>query len=76
MVQVKAIFTVFVLCCFLVFTSAIRIHSGPVVAGRNQAKQSHQITWQRMNHGSFRGPRKHIVNPSIKHPFQVPQMPV
>nr|GMD74706.1 uncharacterized protein LOC109147197 [Ipomoea batatas] len=26
-----------------------------------------------MNHGSFRGPRKHLINPSSQHPFQVPQ---
>ncbi|KAJ4953472.1 hypothetical protein NE237_030304 [Protea cynaroides] len=33
-----------------------------------------QPTWPRkpwMNHGSFRGPRKHLINPSDESPFQV-----
>lgn len=36
-------------------------------------------SWQRklwMNHGSFRGPRKHLVNPTVQHPFQARDFPV
>ncbi|PIN20135.1 hypothetical protein CDL12_07175 [Handroanthus impetiginosus] len=35
--------------------------------------------WQRkpwMNHGSFRGPRDRLVNPTVEHPFQVPKLPL
>uniref|UniRef100_A0A2C9VNU7 Uncharacterized protein n=1 Tax=Manihot esculenta TaxID=3983 RepID=A0A2C9VNU7_MANES len=73
MKQVNAIFTALLFCCLLVFTCALRIHSASTVAARNQAQQSHHQKWQRMNHGSFRGPQKHIVNPSLNHPFQVPE---
>ncbi|KAJ4837276.1 hypothetical protein Tsubulata_017333 [Turnera subulata] len=75
----KAKLTSFVLF-FLVFTSSIAIHSVAseargVAAKINQAAQSHK-TWKRMNHGSFRGPRKHLVNPTAEHLFQVPRLPV
>ncbi|KAF3959830.1 hypothetical protein CMV_015393 [Castanea mollissima] len=30
----------------------------------------------RINHGSFRGPRKHLVNPTVQHPFQARDFPV
>ncbi|KAL5794611.1 hypothetical protein ACOSP7_003205 [Xanthoceras sorbifolium] len=31
-----------------------------------------------MNHGSFRGPRKHLINPTAhqQFPFQLPKLPV
>ncbi|KAH6824482.1 photolyase 1 [Perilla frutescens var. hirtella] len=35
--------------------------------------------WQRkpwMNHGSFRGPRDRLVNPTVEHPFQLPKLPI
>ncbi|EEF43530.1 conserved hypothetical protein [Ricinus communis] len=74
MVQANAILTT-LFVSLLVFTCAIALHSNPAVAGTYHAAESQQ-TWQRVNHGSLRGPRKHIVNPTVKHPFQVPKMPV
>ncbi|GLT58466.1 hypothetical protein SLA2020_313560 [Shorea laevis] len=48
------------------------------LSGENHGGKSHQM-WKRkvrMNHGSFRGPHKHLVNPTLQHPFQVPKLPV
>lgn len=41
--------------------------------------QKKPAMWQKqpwMNHGSDRGPRKHLVNPSLEHPLEVPEQPL
>ncbi|MCE3049693.1 hypothetical protein HAX54_045542 [Datura stramonium] len=43
---------------------------------KSHVQEMHQ-RWQWrswMNHGSFRGPRKYLVNPTVKHPFDVPKL--
>ncbi|KAG5249068.1 hypothetical protein OIU76_004265 [Salix suchowensis] len=68
MVRFKAILASLVLL-ILVFTS---IHSA---AGKNDASDSFR-SWRRINHGGARGPRKHLVNPTVEHPFEVSELPV
>ncbi|KAI6701808.1 hypothetical protein NL676_010944 [Syzygium grande] len=48
------------------------------IAGKEQAETPRGM-WQKqpwMNHGSDRGPRKHLVDPTAYRPFQVPKLPV
>ncbi|KAI4314534.1 hypothetical protein L6164_027432 [Bauhinia variegata] len=76
MVQLRASLTFFIL--FLsVLASLISVHSSntgmPAVTW-----ESHQ-KWQRktwMNHGSSRGSRKHLLNPTAERPFQAREFPV
>lgn len=81
MVQVKALFSSLLLL-FLIFVSLTTIHPVPAAAAAagdiNHAEESHQMPQrkQRVNHGSFRGPRKHLVNPAVEHPLQLPKLPV
>ncbi|KAI3418542.1 uncharacterized protein J3R85_013750 [Psidium guajava] len=75
MVQFRVTFTI--LTFLLIFSASIS--SLPVaIAGKKQAQTSGGA-WQKqpwMNHGSDRGPRKHLVNPTDHRPFQVPKLPV
>lgn len=43
--------------------------------GGNQAVELHQRA-RRINHGSYRGPRKHLVNPTVADVYTVPQSSV
>ncbi|KAK7309667.1 hypothetical protein RJT34_06582 [Clitoria ternatea] len=78
--QVRASFTCFMLLFLLVFaTSLVSVHSSNSVIPEDQAREpqqhsSHRKTW--MNHGSHRGPKKHLVNPTAEHPFQAREFPV
>jgi hypothetical protein len=48
-------------------------------AGKHVVRESHGVARQRklrVNHGSFRGPRKHLVNPTLQHPFEAQELPV
>ncbi|XWS49313.1 hypothetical protein CRYUN_Cryun13aG0153000 [Craigia yunnanensis] len=81
MVQFKAFFTF--LFFLLLFASLTTIHPAVatgvgVLAQDNRAAKSHQMQQrkQRMNHGSFRGPRKHLLNPAVEQPLQLPRLPV
>ncbi|KAK9275690.1 hypothetical protein L1049_022957 [Liquidambar formosana] len=81
MVQLRALFTSLALFLFL-FTSSMLIHSASsrvhVVLEEKHVPEMHRA-WQRkpwMNHGSFRGPRKHLVNPTVEDRFQVRELPV
>ncbi|KAH7836245.1 hypothetical protein Vadar_033947 [Vaccinium darrowii] len=75
MVQLRTFFTSVALLLFLLLSSVF-LHSASAAgnhAGRGDARESHR-TWQRkpwMNHGSFRGPRKQLINPTAEHLFQV-----
>ncbi|KAF8033548.1 hypothetical protein BT93_D2215 [Corymbia citriodora subsp. variegata] len=75
MVQFRVSFTV--LTFLLIFIASLS--SLPAaIAGKEQADTSHG-TWQKqpwMNHGSDRGPRKHLVDLTAYRPFQVPKLPV
>ncbi|XVF52277.1 hypothetical protein PTKIN_Ptkin05aG0006500 [Pterospermum kingtungense] len=76
MVQVKALFTSLLLF-LLIFASLTTTH--PAAAAGVGAVKSHdrmQQRKQRVNHGSFRGPRKHLLNPAVEHPLQLPELPV
>uniref|UniRef100_A0A3N7FBG0 Uncharacterized protein n=1 Tax=Populus trichocarpa TaxID=3694 RepID=A0A3N7FBG0_POPTR len=75
MVLVKAMLKYLVLFLVL-FTSSVSVHSvaGEAV-GKNNVAKSYR-SWRRINHGSARGPRKHLVNPTVEHPFEVPELPV
>ncbi|KAK4252693.1 hypothetical protein QN277_014437 [Acacia crassicarpa] len=45
----------------------------------NHASESGHRRWQRktwMNHGSSRGPKKQLVNPTLENPFQAREFPV
>ncbi|XWS38810.1 hypothetical protein CRYUN_Cryun19dG0162300 [Craigia yunnanensis] len=86
MVRLKALFAsllLLLLLFLLIFASLTTIH--PVaatgvgaVARDNHDEKSHQMQQrkQRVNHGSFRGPRKHLLNPAVQHPFQLPKLPI
>jgi hypothetical protein len=82
MVQFRALSAAFILS-LLSFTTLITLSNsssmevGAVPAGNHDKEL--QGTWQRklwMNHGSFRGPRKHLLNPTVQHPFQAREFPV
>ncbi|CAL8155614.1 unnamed protein product [Prunus armeniaca] len=55
---------------------AVRIVQEDKVRGLQGTQAWERKTW--MNHGSFRGPRKHLVNPTAtaQFPFQASQLPV
>ncbi|KAL4342321.1 hypothetical protein GQ457_08G024800 [Hibiscus cannabinus] len=40
------------------------------------AQRDHGAKSHRINHGSFRGPRKHLLNPAVEHPLQLPKLTV
>ncbi|KAJ7011078.1 hypothetical protein NC653_001498 [Populus alba x Populus x berolinensis] len=75
MVLVKAMLKSLVLFLVL-FASSVSVHSvaGEAV-GKNNVAKSYR-SWRRINHGRARGPRKHLVNPTVEHPFEVPELPV
>ncbi|XVF11126.1 hypothetical protein REPUB_Repub07fG0242100 [Reevesia pubescens] len=77
MVQFKPLFTSLLLF-ILIFASFTTIHPAAASGQDNQAAKLHQVQQrkQRMNHGSFRGPRKHLLNPAVEHPLQLPKLPV
>ncbi|CAK7356043.1 unnamed protein product [Dovyalis caffra] len=75
MVQVKTILASFVLF-LIVLTSSVSFHSVAGEAARKYNIAKSYRSWQRINHGSARGPRKHLVNPTVEHPFEVPKLPV
>ncbi|KAL4313734.1 hypothetical protein S83_014426 [Arachis hypogaea] len=64
--------------CFILFlllfaTSLVSVHSS--------TEEKKKVVWHRkpwMNHGSSRGPRKHLVNPTTldENPLQARQFPV
>ncbi|KAL9451010.1 hypothetical protein AB3S75_012707 [Citrus x aurantiifolia] len=79
----KALFYTFLALISLILISSITVHhseaAAAVVGVRAVAGANH--VWQhkpQMNHGSFRGPRKHLVDPTAaeEHPFEVPKLPV
>uniref|UniRef100_A0A7N0U5C4 Uncharacterized protein n=1 Tax=Kalanchoe fedtschenkoi TaxID=63787 RepID=A0A7N0U5C4_KALFE len=90
MVQFKAWLKLLFLAVFC-FVSVIgtpvhhRHHHGAAAAGRRAgSKRSHfskmHWTWKtsssRVNHGSSRGPRKHLVNPAAEDSLQITGLPV
>ncbi|OVA02837.1 hypothetical protein BVC80_9095g28 [Macleaya cordata] len=76
--KVKNMVTSIVFFLIIIFTSFVS--KQPMVGERtsdeNQATKSNpnrpRKRW--MNHGSFRGPRKHLVNPSNEYPFRVSKL--
>ncbi|KAJ6426907.1 hypothetical protein OIU84_022491 [Salix udensis] len=72
MVLVKAMLESLLLF-LLLLTSSVSVHSvaGEAVRKNNVAKSYR--SWRRINHGSARGPPKHLVNPAVEHPFEVPK---
>ncbi|OMO93481.1 hypothetical protein COLO4_16914 [Corchorus olitorius] len=84
MVHFKALFTSLSLF-LLIFASLTLATIHPAAAATTgvagavaQDNHHHQTRQrkQRMNHGSFRGPRKHLLNPAVEHPLQLPKLPV
>ncbi|GLT80616.1 hypothetical protein SLA2020_520470 [Shorea laevis] len=82
MVHFRAFSTSLVLLLLLFTSFAVICPSAAngvrALSAENHGGKSHRM-WRkkgRMNHGSFRGPRKHLVNPALEHPFQVPKLPV
>ncbi|KAG5007836.1 hypothetical protein JHK82_025765 [Glycine max] len=78
--QVRASLTCFILFLLvLATTSFTSVHSrNTLLIHEGQAHELHK-TWPRktrMNHGSHRGAKKHLVNPTIDHPFQAREFPV
>ncbi|KAJ6714749.1 hypothetical protein OIU85_026273 [Salix viminalis] len=74
MVLVKAMLESLLLF-LLLLTSSVSVHSvaGEAVRKNNVAKSYR--SWRRINHGSARGPPKHLVNPAVEHPLGVPKLP-
>ncbi|KAK8502189.1 hypothetical protein V6N12_042687 [Hibiscus sabdariffa] len=73
MVHFKPFFTPILLFLLISASSATMgstANTG-VVGSRDHRAKSH-----RMNHGSFRGPRKHLLNPAVEHPLQLPNLNV
>lgn len=73
----------YLLLLVFIFSSSASVHSTDIGLGHGElgASRVHDMhqRWQWrswMNHGSFRGPRKYLVNPKAKHPFDVPKLPV
>ncbi|KAK4364707.1 hypothetical protein RND71_016065 [Anisodus tanguticus] len=69
------------LLLILVSTFSSSVHSSSVVHVKQGTRHVHGVhqRWQKetwMNHGSNRGPRKHLVNPTINHRFDIPELPV
>ncbi|TKY70086.1 hypothetical protein E2542_SST06372 [Spatholobus suberectus] len=76
--QMRASLTCFILFLLVLATSLISVQSRNTLIPEDQAREPHKI-WQRktrMNHGSHRGPKKHLVNPTAEHPFQAREFPV
>nr|KYP54433.1 hypothetical protein KK1_000621 [Cajanus cajan] len=71
----RASLTCFVLFLLVLATSFVSVHSRNTLIPEDQAREPHK-TWQRMNHGSHRGPKKHLLNPTPQHPFQARQFPL
>lgn len=74
--QVRASLTCFVLFFLVIATSMISIvHStNTVTVTREDQARKPRKRWQKktwMNHGSHRGPRKHLVNPTTENVFQL-----
>ncbi|KAL7166730.1 hypothetical protein ACSBR2_037409 [Camellia fascicularis] len=71
---------IFALLLYIFLSSVLLLSSAAAGAHEERQGQESSRTWQRklwMNHGSFRGPRKHLVNPTVdQHPFQVRELPV
>ncbi|CAL5436270.1 unnamed protein product [Camellia sinensis] len=73
---------IFALLLYMFLSSVLLLSSAAAAAGAHDERQGQESsqTGQRklwMNHGSFRGPRKHLVNPTVdQHPFQVRELSV
>ncbi|KAI7988900.1 hypothetical protein LOK49_LG13G01955 [Camellia lanceoleosa] len=73
---------IFALLLFIFLSSVLLLSSAAAAAEAHEERQGQELsrTWQRklwMNHGSFRGPRKHLVNLTVdQHPFQVRELRV
>uniref|UniRef100_A0A7N2N1B2 Transmembrane protein n=1 Tax=Quercus lobata TaxID=97700 RepID=A0A7N2N1B2_QUELO len=83
MVQLmRALSTAFILSLLLLLSFITLSNSSATEVGA--VDHLHHVkgtpsSWQGklwMNHGSFRGPRKHLVNPTVQHPFQARDFPV
>ncbi|KAM3264023.1 hypothetical protein P3L10_001017 [Capsicum annuum] len=74
-------FCTFLLILLIFISFTCTVHSSTVVhrkRGIRHVDGVHQ-RWQKqpwMNHGSNRGPPKHLVNPTINHRFDIPELPV
>lgn len=77
MVQLRglsAIFFLFLLLGFTTLQTALSHSAGAEVAAVAEGK--HVVMRElRMNHGSFRGPRKHLLNPTAQRPFEAQELP-
>lgn len=88
MVRLRGLATPFVVFLLIImFGSSILVHhssEGFRVINNGEAVKNHPVNdeeshgkWERktwMNHGSSRGPRKHLVNPTLHHAFQANQL--
>ncbi|KAG8382088.1 hypothetical protein BUALT_Bualt05G0040100 [Buddleja alternifolia] len=75
MVHFQALFTL-ILLVILAFRSSATATATNAHGGHGEEAK---WRWQRkpwMNHGSFRGPRERLVNPTVEQPFQIPKLPV
>ncbi|KAF9689605.1 hypothetical protein SADUNF_Sadunf01G0109700 [Salix dunnii] len=71
MVLVKAMLESLLLF-LLLLTSSVSVHSVAGEAARKNNVAKSYRSWRRINHGSARGPPKHLVNPTVEHTFEVP----
>ena len=85
-----ALFIALLIMIFVASSTSISIHSSSAAAmevssagteeSRVTMKELHVNTWQGkktwMNHGSFRGPRKHLVKYPTELPFQAQELSV
>ncbi|CDP11712.1 unnamed protein product [Coffea canephora] len=67
MVQLRALLTL--LALFLLFCSSSAHSAAAGVHRRAQGKHGRQQKRPRFNHGSFRGPQKHLLDPTAENPF-------
>ncbi|KAJ4728555.1 putative Transmembrane protein [Melia azedarach] len=82
--MMKALYTSIALLFFILFFSLALHHTAAAAAAGGKAGESR--AWQQktpVNHGSFRGPRKHLVDPTAtttageaEQLFLVPKLPV
>ncbi|EXC26226.1 hypothetical protein L484_022797 [Morus notabilis] len=80
MLTTRVIATSFILF-LLIFTCSSGLAQGYGVGSGEKDRRIHvdESAGQRktrMNHGSSRGPRKRLVNPTVQHPFQAREFPL
>ncbi|TMX00282.1 hypothetical protein EJD97_001083 [Solanum chilense] len=78
-VKLRPFWTLLLILVFIFLSSTV--HSSTFVHSKHGIRHVHGVhqRWKKepwMNHGSNRGPRKRLVNPTINHRFDIPEFPL